>query len=66
MFDPRGVALLGDVALLKAVCHCGVGCEVFYAQAPPRVAPVSSCCLWIRLQNSLLLPHQLPTRIIMG
>ena len=32
------MALLGGVALLEEVCHCGVGFEVFsYAQTPPSV-----------------------------
>ena len=34
----KGGALLGGVALLEEVCHCGLGFEVFYAQAVPNVA----------------------------
>ena len=32
-WPPQGVALLGGVALLEEVCHCGVGFEVSFAQA---------------------------------
>ena len=38
------MALLGGVALLEELCHCGVGFEVFYAQTMLNVA------------HSLLLP----------
>jgi hypothetical protein len=31
MLGPQEMALLGGVALLEEVCHCGVGFEVSYA-----------------------------------
>jgi hypothetical protein len=37
MLGPWGVALLGGVALLEEVCHCGDGLGVSYAQALPTV-----------------------------
>ena len=35
MLGPQGVELLGSMALLEEVCHCGVGFEVSYTRAPP-------------------------------
>ena len=51
MFGPWGVALLGGVALLEEVCHCGLGLLVL--KLWPVCVTVSS---WPPVEDSLWLP----------
>lgn len=46
------------MALVEEVCHCWVGFEVPYAQAPPCTAhSLNLRCLLIKMQNSQYLPQ---------
>jgi hypothetical protein len=61
MLDPWEVALLGGVGIGVSLWVWAL--RSFNAQAPSRAAfwlpaeAVPFCCLWIKIQNSLLLQH---------
>lgn len=60
----RGLVGVGR-ALLAEVCHYGMGFEVSYLQAILSEIDSLLLLLWIKMQNSQLLPQQHAAMMIM-